>query len=304
MTGMRPLTREIAHWLRPESLLLGAGAVLAGLAASVLRGGVVLMPAVMTLLCTIFFQLAANIYYGYLSGSAIAKKSGEPVEERYLVMRTISNVFAILSVTCAFPIFTHIRWYAILYIALILATLHFYLSGRKPLINTPWAPAVTFILFGPLAVSGTALVQNMASPDWLPIVVYTLISGMLAVNVRLSMTLIHLRDEVRTNAKRAVSRQRATIAVYVFNIVVVCLLMVAFPYNLGFGGRLYGIVIPLWLLSTAAIAFRWMRDPYACNASKVRKTVFIQYVTAMLVLLCMVLISTESYWVTFFSLYN
>lgn len=302
MTGMRPLTREIAYYLHPESLLLGAGAVLAGLAAAVLRGGVALVPAVMTLFCTLFFQMAANIYYGYVRGADAAKKAGEPIAERYIVMRSISNVFAIISVTFAFPIFTHIRWYAIIYLALIMITLHFYLRGPKPLIGTRWAPAVTFFLFGPLAVSGTALVQNLYSTDWLPIVVYTFISGMLAVNVRLSIAYMHLRNNVCPGQIHADSPHRSILALYIFNIIVVCLLMVAFPYNLGFGGRLYGIIVPLWLLATAAVALRWMRLRSAEASVKASRTVFVQYVTAMIVLLSMVLISKDTFWVSVFSI--
>lgn len=299
---MRPLTREIAYYLHPESLLLGTGAVLAGLAASVLRGGVALVPAVMTVFCTLFFQMAANIYYGYIQGADAAKKAGEPIAERYIVMRSISNVCAIISITFAFPIFTHIRWYAILYLALILITLHFYLRGPKPLIGTRWAPAVTFFLFGPLAVSGTALVQNLYSTEWLPIVVYTFISGMLAVNVRLSMAYMQFRENDCSGSKPANSYLRTILAIYIFNVIAVCLLMVAFPYNLGFGGRLYGIVVPLWLLATAAMALRWIRLRSADAAVKAGRIVFVQYITAMIVLLSMVLISKDTFWVSVFSI--
>lgn len=125
---------------------------------------------------------------------------------------------------------------------------------------------------------------------------------MLAVNVRLSMAYTHLREIDSSGAKSDNSYLRSILALYIFNIVAVCLLMVAFPYNLGFGGRLYGIVVPLWLLATAAMALRWMRLRSADAAIKATRTVFVQYVTAMIVLLSMVLISKDSYWVSVFSI--
>lgn len=52
-----------------SSLMLGAGAVLSGMAAAALHGNFELLPATLCLLFAIFMQLAGNYYYLYYDES-------------------------------------------------------------------------------------------------------------------------------------------------------------------------------------------------------------------------------------------
>ena len=63
---MNSLTRTLVYNAHPASLIIGIGAVMSGLTASVIRGGISVFPAIMTLLFMIFMQIASNLYHGYL----------------------------------------------------------------------------------------------------------------------------------------------------------------------------------------------------------------------------------------------
>ena len=269
---------------------------------SVLRGGVALFPAFMTLLFALFLQMSANEYYGYRCArrNALSHPDSDDRQDRqYIVMHTLSNALAILAATVAFPMVAHLKWVTVVYVVLMGALMYFYFGGPRPLVLTRWGLLVTFIFFGPIAVSGTAFVQR---PSWemlVPIAVYSVISGVLAVNTHLSIQYLRRQEDVRDGMTSLIYFKGIKLVrlIYLFNVALVCVLMMAFPFDLGFGGRLYGAVVPAWLIITAAFAVRHMNDFTQKSALRIRLIVIVQYVTAMIVLLAVVLISMESYWI-------
>lgn len=305
---MNPLTKNIVFNVHQASLLLSAGSVLAGLAASVLRGGVVLFPAVMTVLCAMLFQVSANLYYGYRKVKFVMESGQMGVRNvdpnGYLVMKTLSNVFAILALTMALPLFVRLKWVSLIYLAIILVLVYFHFAGPHPLVRTRWAILVTFLLFGPIAVSGTAMIQNRLSTDWMPVLVYSAISGLLAVNAHIAIQYLRRADDVKDGMTTLLSYRSVHLVryMYVFNIVAVCLLMLLAPGDFGFDSRWYAIALCVWLLVSAVVVFRLMRHDDMITAMKIRLLVITQYVSAMIALLCIVLYSMEEYWITFFTI--
>lgn len=301
---MRPLTKNIIFNIHPASLLLSAGSVLAGLAASVLRGGVVLFPAIMTLLCAMLFQISANLYYGYRKVRSISDDG--QLEARgidpngYLVMKALSNVCAILAVTMALPLFIRLRWISVIYIIFIVALTYYQFAGPRPLVRTRWSVVMAFVLFGPLAVSGTALIQNRFNPDWSPILVYSAVSGLLAVNAHLCIQYLRKVDNVRDGMTSLLASSGHNVVrfLYMADLLIVGAIFALCPGDFGFDSRWIGLILAVWLLSLGVIAFRLMKNDDAETALKLRLLVITQYVSCMIALLCIVLVSMDGYWFT------
>lgn len=301
---MRPLTKNIVFNVYQASLLLSAGSVLAGLAASVLRGGIVLFPAIMTLLCAMLFQVSSNLYFSYrqmkyvMDSGTLERDALTP--SGYLVMKTLSYVFAILALTMALPLFMRLKGLTAVYLVVIFVLVYFHFSGPRPLMSTRWSILVTFLLFGPIAVSGTALIQNRYSPDWSYIVVYAFISGLLAVNSHLSIQHLRRHDDMRSGIKtlQETHGRNFVRTLYLVNIIAVCALMVFCPDHIvGLDSHWIGAILSVWLLASGFIVFRKMREDDNETAMKIRLLVISQYVSAMIALLCIVLFSMDDYWV-------
>lgn len=306
---MNQITQRIWYNIRPTSLLLGIGAVLAGLAASVLRGGVVLFPALMSLLCAVLFQMSANLYYGYRKAKHIVENDAVRMRriddpDGYFLMRIISNVCAILAITMAMPLFMRLRWISLVYLALILGIVYFHFSGPHPLVKTRWSVLVTFILFGPIAVSGTALIQNLYNTDMTPILVYSAISGLLAVNTHLAIQYLRKAADIKDGMETLLESKGTNMVrhLYLINSLAVCIIFTVFSGDLGFESRFVGVALSILLLCTSIAVCLLMRREDTGTALKIRLFVIVQYVAVMVTLLCIVLVSMQSYWVTFLTI--
>lgn len=306
---MNPITKNVVFNMHQASLLLSGGSVLAGLAASVLRGGVVLFPAVMTMLCALLFQVSANLYYGYRKVKFV-KRTGQLERSAmdtaaHNIMKSLSNVFAILAITTALPLFMRLKWISLIYLAVILVLVYFHFGGPRPLVRTRWSVLVTFFLFGPLAVSGTALIQNRLSTDWNPIIVYSIISGLMAANAHLSLQYVRRNDDVRDGMTSLLASRGTDIVRYLFviNVLIVSALLIFCSGDFGFDSRWVSIAVVAWLLVTTAFEFKLMRNETSMEvAMKIRLIAISQYVSAMIALLCIVLYSMDYYWITFFTI--
>lgn len=297
---MNKLTKNILFNMHPLSLLLSAGAVLAGLAASVGRGGVAIFPAMNTMLVAILFQISGNLYYG---SRRAEKWRGTKVEERdpftpmgYKIIHTLSNVFALFAITIAFPLFTRIGWLAIVYIGVLLVFLYFYFGGPRPLVRTRWAVLITFLLFGPIAVSGTAMIQNhYMRVNLTPILLYSLVSGLLAVTAHLSIQFLRIKEDVRDSMNSLLSGcgSKPVAIFYLLCVVTVCCIMVAFPGQIGFGYHLTAFVLSALLLITSGYVFYLMGLGTMEASRRLRKIVMVQYLAVMIVMLVIVIYTMD-----------
>lgn len=302
---MNKLTKNIIFNMHPLSLLLSAGAVLAGLAASVGRGGVAVFPALNTMLVAIIFQISGNLYYG--SRRAEKWRDAQPEDDDpftpmgYKIIRTLSNISALFAITLAFPLFTRMGWLAIVYLGVLLGLVYFYFGGRRPLVRTRWSVLITFLLFGPVAVSGTAMVQNhYMRVDLTPILLYSLISGLLAVTAHLSIQFLRIKEDVRDNMNSLLSvcGSRTVGILYLLCVVAVCGIMVAFPDLIGFGYKATAFVLSALLLITSGYVYHLMGFDTLEASIRLRKIVMVQYLAVMIVMLVIVLY-TMDFQVTF-----
>lgn len=277
---------------------------MAGLTASVIRGGITFFPALMTLLFAIFLQISANLYHGFIdlrygAGENISgmgdRNSRERNSAKVTLIKAVADAIGILALTAGLALFSFVGWMGVAYLIVILIILYLYFAGPNRIVNTRWSIIVTFLLFGPVAVSGTAIVQNPENSEWLPVVVYSLINGLMAANAHIAIQYIRYEEDL-TNGKETLVTAKGcffTRFVYLGNAILVSLILIVRPSAVEFVSPWVGVSIAFVLLVSSVWVFSKMhRDP--TKVSRVIRTVTMgQYILLITVLLCIVLYSFD-----------
>ncbi|MDE7420253.1 MAG: prenyltransferase [Muribaculaceae bacterium] len=308
---MNKTTRSILKAIHPASLILSGGAVMGGLTASVIRGGISVFPAIMTLLFAILLQISANLYHSYfhLCYSGGDRLKGLRTHDSKIanspevaIYRIVANSFAILALTAGMSLFTFIGWIGMGYVVVISVMYYFYFMGPNPLVRTRWSLIFTFLFFGPIAVSGTALIQNLTNPDWLPIAVYSVINGMLAVNAHIAIQYMHYEEDKKNNYETLVTAKGGSFSRFVYfgNAAIVCIVLIIRPSAVEYVSPWVGIIIGICLLVSSIWVFSMMhRNPV--NVSKLIRSVTLwQYLTVVIVLMAIVMYSVDHFRVNVF----
>lgn len=211
------------------------------------------------------------------------------------ILRIVANSVAILAFTAGMSLFTFIGWIGMVYVVVITALYYIYFMGPHPLVRTQWSVVFTFIFFGPIAVSGTALIQNLTNPDWLPIAVYSVVNGLLAVNSHIAIQYLHYEEDKKEKIETLVTARGGffTRFVYLGNAAIVCIILIVRPSAVDFVSPWVGVVIGSGVLLSSAWVFSMMhRNPV--NVSKLIRSVTLwQYITVVVVLMAIVMYSVE-----------
>lgn len=301
---MNKTTRSIIDAIHPATLILSVGAVMGGLTASVIRGGISVFPAIMTLIFAIFLQISANLYNSYFH---LCRAAGENVgwsgthtlltanTPNVSILRIVANSFAILAFTAGMSLFTFIGWIGMIYVVVITVLYYFYFMGPHPFVRTKWSILFTFIFFGPIAVSGTALIQNLTNPDWLPIAVYSVINGLLASNAHIAIQYLHYEKYIHNNIETLVTAKGGffTRFVYLGNAAIVCAILIIRPSAVEYVSPWVGIVIGLILLLSSIWIFSMMHKNPVNISKYVRNLTLCQYIIVVIVLMAIVMYSIE-----------
>lgn len=282
---------------------------MSGLTASVIRGGITLFPAVMTFVFVILLQICGNLYHGFFdlrygAGENISgmnnRRSRESHSSRINLTKVVANAIGILAITAAMSLFTLIGWIGVFYFAIILMLLYFYFAGPSPIVRTKWSIVVTFLLFGPIGVSGTALIQNPGSTDWLPVVVYSVINGLMAANAHIAIQYLRYEEDM-TNGKETLVTTKGgafTRFVYLANSLIVSIILILRPSAIEFVSPWVGVILAFVLIVSSVWVFSMMhRDPTTVSRM-VRTVTMDQYILIIIVLLCIVLYALDSYQLT------
>lgn len=306
---MNSLSKTLLANAHLRSLIMSCGAVLAGLTASIVRGGVSIFPAFLTLLFALFLQTASNLRYGYydmkyssgenLGSHAAADGRGirSDRDKKMFLMKLGSNAFSILALTVGIPLFEFIGWIGIAYIVVINVLLYFNFAGPKALVRTPWGILVTFALFGPIAVSGTALIQDFDNTYWTPIVVNSFISGFMAANAHISIMYSRFEEDVK-NGKRTLTvsnGKTVTRAVYLINAVLASVLFCVRPYLLGFDNFWVFPIVALFFIGTSIWESRLMTHNDQPSKMRLTQISMYQYVVVVAALLAVVVYGMEDF---------
>lgn len=303
---MNSTTRTIIYNAHPASIIISAGAVMGGLTASVIRGGISVFPAVMTLIFAILLQISGNLYHGYFdlcfgAGENIAGMNDR--DSRYFnsarvqLLKIVANGFSILTITAGVSLFSFIGWLGAIYFAILSVMLYFYFAGPKPIVRTKWSLAFTFIFFGPIGVSGTALIQNMHSHDWMPVIVYSFIIGLLAVNAHIAVQFLRCEED-RMNGKETLVTSKGghfTRFLYLGNAILVAAILIIRPAAVDFVSSWVGIIIGILLLASSVWVFSMMHRDLATVSKMVRTVTMCQYIMVTLTLMCIVVYSIDHF---------
>ena len=277
-----------------------------GLTASVIRGGITLFAAFMTLLFALLLQTSANLYHGYFDmcfgageniGGMNDRDSRSSNSSKVMLLKIVANGFAILTLTAGMSLFAFIGWIGVGYSAIILVLLYFYFAGPKPAVRTKWSVIFTFLFFGPIAVSGTALIQNMHSSNWLPIIVYSIIIGLLAVNAHIAVQYMRYEEDMMNCKETLVTSKGGhfTRFVYLANAVLVSAILIIRPAAIEYVSPWVGIIIAVLLLSSSVWVFSMMhRDPTTVSRM-VRTVTMWQYIVVTITLMVIVLNSVDHF---------
>lgn len=303
---MNSITRTIVYNAHPASLIISTGAVMGGLTASVIRGGITIFPAIVTLLFALLLQISGNLYHGYLdrqfgAGENIAgmndRASRSANASQVQLLKIVANAFGILTVTVGLSLYAFIGWIGIAYFALIILMLYFYFAGPKPMVRTRWSVVFTFIFFGPICVSGTALIQNMTNPNWLPIAVYSVIIGLLAVNAHIAVQYLRYDEDMMNSKETLVTAKGGSFTrfVYLGNAALVTAILIIRPAAVDFVTPWIGIIIGVCLLLSSAWVFGMMHRNPTTVSRMVRTVTMWQYIVVSVTLMGIVLCSIDNF---------
>ena len=303
---MNSLTKTIVYNAHPASLIISTGAVMGGLTASVIRGGITIFPAFMTLLFAVLLQTTANLYHGYLDlnfgageniGGMQDRDSRSATSSRAMLLRIVANGFAILTITAGLSLYTFIGWLGAAYFAVILAACYFYFAGPRPIVRTKWSIFMTFFLFVPVCVSGTALIQDMDSPNWLPVAVYSVIIGLLAANAHIAVQYLRYEEDFKNNKETLVTAKGGhfTRFVYLGNAAIVTAILIIRPAAVDFVTPWIGIIIGVCLLVSSAWVFSMMHRNPKSVSRLVRSVTMWQYIVVTVTLMGIVLCSIDNF---------
>lgn len=154
-----------------STLMMGVGSVFAGTAAAALRGNLEILPASICLLFVIFAQLSANFSHSYIAASRYYEGLRQP---RYailpipttnkLAVRVLrESAFGCGIIACMFGFaiiaLATTPWW-VLIVGLLIAGINWLLNlGKHPQFGRPMSLFFTWLLFGPVCVIATSLLQ-------------------------------------------------------------------------------------------------------------------------------------------------
>lgn len=188
--------------LNCNTLFMGVGAVLAGNASAQIHGNGEFLPMTVCLLFIIFAQLTGNSVYRY--HEQVCKWGGinntdhpnrNATVQGYnkaLFYKVSSFVCGMLALMMGLTVISMGGWwFAVVGVFIVIAG--WLMTGTStPMVLSPWSPVFTFILFGPVAVISTSLLESAHEAQDLfsrfdigPALYISVIIGLMAANVNL-----------------------------------------------------------------------------------------------------------------------
>lgn len=193
----------------PEMLMISVATVAGGTAAATLRGNLEVFPATLCLIFALLTQVAATYWHFYVKARSY-DDSNELVDAEFSrlpktsVLREAALGVGILAVTVALALIAMGGIWTLVLGAVLVVVIFFTFGGRRPLSDTPWGVLSTFLLFGPVGVTGTCLLQSCHEAGSLlnfydiePALYISAVMGLMAVNCGLFHGVAHIEvDEV------------------------------------------------------------------------------------------------------------
>lgn len=200
LSGGKSIPALLVGGVQPLTFFIGAATVLFGSSAATLRGNLEVLPASLCLVFTILCQIAGfNLHRYYdishrLPGHEHDDETLDSFDQvpRSSIFREGCSAFSILAVMIGLAMLSMGGWPMLIFGVLVAVIAWFTFAGPRPLFHTPWALLSTFLLFGPVGVIGTSLIQSahesssmLNNYDLAPALYVSLVSGIMAANCQL-----------------------------------------------------------------------------------------------------------------------
>lgn len=219
-----PSFKVLKSALFPVSLLLGTGSVLAGCAAAVVHGNLEVLAAILCLFFVWAAQLGSNVghrFYDYKNGNIrrITTIPGEYVGSgfagitTYTLLKETTYALSVLATMFGIALASFAGWWAFFFGIIIAFVAYLNNFSPFPIVRTPAGPVVTFLLFGPMCVIGTCLIQSQDGAEMIlnwfdlePAVYIGLAMGFLAANVHLCYLYMTYPFDIDTGVRTLLTR--------------------------------------------------------------------------------------------------
>lgn len=244
MTGVQLILKASA----PRTLWLGVASVIAGTAAAEAHGNLEILPAIICLIFALSAQATSNILHRYYdekhgygenrSDKLVCDDIDSPVDS---ILKEGVKVFGIVTATAGLAIFSMAGWWTFLFAIAIVLISFINNAGKHPFCRTPFYPLSTFLLFGPVGVIGTELVQSQRSAgniiswwDLSPAVLGCVVIGLMAMNSHVIYGAFHRRTNIESRRTTFYGRygRRGAIALLLISTAVYTAIGFAAPYIL------------------------------------------------------------------------
>ena len=211
MTLFNVITKSI----NAESLLMGMATVFAGTAAAGLHGNLEVLPAILCLLFAIFSQGASNLAHRYMdectnSGENIdddISGTGESGFPTRVILKEGFISLTLLAMMIGCSLATMTGWWAFA-LGILIFIIGWFTNAGPMLVRTPWSLVSTFLLFGPIGVMGTSLVQSLHEAtdplgwyDLSPAIYLSGVMGLMAVNCHITYNFATYHNDIRNDKK-------------------------------------------------------------------------------------------------------
>lgn len=222
--------------------MVGAGCTLAGMGAASLYGNLKVLPATLCLCFAAFAQLSANManrYFderNFLGGSIDQKISTEPQPTASWMLKECAVSMFLLAIMVGLAILTMCGWWVLPIGIFIIIAGWMCCNGAAPLMRTPFSPFIAFVMFGPVCVISTYLVQTV--PDAIrpvgwdevePAVYISVAYGLLAANSNIvynyAQYYSHLRN-CRSSLVTEIGRRNSRFLFLVLSVLMFCTALV------------------------------------------------------------------------------
>lgn len=245
--------------INSSSLLVGAGCVLAGWAAATMHGNLEIFPATLCMFFAVFAQLSANMYSRYYDeshslGVAIDRKISPTAKKpNPILMRECGAAMFLLSIMTGLALLTMGGWWILIVGIFIIASGWLCCMGEYPLMRSPYSPLCAFVLFGPVCVIATSVIQSnheatetLSWFDISPALFLAPAMGLMAANSTIAYNFrdyyTHLRNS-RISIVTGLGKKNARL-VFLINSVIFLALMVACVIYFRFKYNGLGLIAP------------------------------------------------------------
>ena len=209
---------------------LGVASVLAGTAAAAAHGNMEPLPAIICLLFAFFAQCTSNIIHKYQRELRISgNNSADRIQTYDDVDRPLTYILSegikisgVLTAMTGLVILSIAGWWTLGAAALIGLVIWVDNAGKTPFSRSPFYPLSTFLIFGPIGVTGTTLVQSQRTAEHIfcswdiePAIIFGIITGLMAMNTHIMFSLSHRRGNNGDNNAAFHGRYGATASVCV-----------------------------------------------------------------------------------------